>query len=153
VSVPVETVVDIRRGVNRLARRLRLERSAGALSANKIAVLAYVYRNGPSTPGRIATAEHQHPQTLTRVFAELEAAGLVARERSEADRRASVLQLTDAGRQALAADMAERDAWLSEALESLTEAEVQLLRIAGGLMDRLSAGTYGESSPSGLGAE
>jgi hypothetical protein len=37
-----------------------------------------------------------------------------------------------------AADMADRDAWLTAALSELTEAEVDLLRIAGRLMDRLA---------------
>jgi DNA-binding MarR family transcriptional regulator len=139
-GVPAEAVVDIRRGVNRLARRLRLARSPGALSANKVLVLAFLYRNGPSTPGQIALGERQHPQTLTRVFADLETESLITRVRSEQDGRAWVLHLTDQGRAALADDMAERDAWLSSALAPLTEAEVQLVRIAAGLMDRLAQG-------------
>jgi DNA-binding MarR family transcriptional regulator len=133
-----EPVAEIRRGVTRLARRLRLERSSDALSANKVSVLGYLHRVGPSTPGQIAVGESQHPQSLTRVFADLEAGGLIVRVRSEQDRRAAVLHLTATGRTALAADMAERDAWLAEALESLTEAELQLLRIAAGLMEQLA---------------
>ena len=137
-GVPAEVVVDIRRGVTRLAHRLRIERSPGALSANKVLVLAFLYRNGPSTPGQIALGERQHPQTLTRVFADLEAEALITRVRSEQDRRAWVLHLTEQGRAALAADMAERDAWLTSALAPLTEAEVQLVRLAATLMDSLA---------------
>jgi DNA-binding MarR family transcriptional regulator len=133
-----ETVAEIRRGTNRLARRLRLERSSDALSANKVLVLAFLHRNGPSTPGQIAAGEHQHPQSLTRVFADLEATGLITRVRSQQDGRAFVLHLTSDGWRALGADMAERDAWLSEALDALTDTEVQLLRIAAGLMNRIS---------------
>lgn len=137
-AVSADAVVEIRRGVNRLAHRLRLERSPGALSANKIVVLAYLYRYGASTPGQIALGERQHPQTLTRVFADLEAEGLITRARSEQDRRAWLLGLTATGRAALAADMAERDAWLTSALAPLTAAEVQLVRLAAGLMDRIA---------------
>ncbi|MFI5957814.1 MarR family winged helix-turn-helix transcriptional regulator [Cryptosporangium sp. NPDC051539] len=133
-----DRVVTIRRGVTRLARRLRVERPPSALSANKIAVLAALYRSGPSTPGAIAAAEHQQPQSLTRVFADLEADGLVLRVRSETDRRAWVLHLTDAGRDALHSDMAQRDAWLAVALDDLTEAERGLLEVAAGLLEDLA---------------
>ncbi|MEU6771964.1 hypothetical protein [Streptomyces sp. NPDC046759] len=40
-----------------------------------------------------------------------EAEGLIERERATADRRQSLLSLTDSGRRALERDMAERDAW------------------------------------------
>jgi DNA-binding MarR family transcriptional regulator len=132
-------VADVRRGTLRLARRLRAERPTGALSANKVLVLAYLHRAGPSTPGEIAGAERQRPQSLTRVFTDLERESLITRSRSLEDRRASVLALTPAGLDALAADMADRDAWLAGALEELSEAEVELLGIAGRLMARVAA--------------
>jgi DNA-binding MarR family transcriptional regulator len=129
---------EIRRAANRLTRRLRTERSADALSTNKLAVLSHLYRNGPTTAGRIAAVEHQRPQSLTRVFAELERAGLIVRASSAEDRRQSVLELTMTGLRALADDMAERDAWLAAALGELSETERQVLRIAAGIMDRLA---------------
>jgi DNA-binding MarR family transcriptional regulator len=130
---------DVRRGAMRLARRLRAERPAGALSGNKVSVLAYLYRHGPATPGDVAAAECQHPQSLTRVFAELELAGLISRARSERDGRQAMLSLTQAGREALARDMAQRDRWLAAALADLTDAEAQILRVAATLLDRLAA--------------
>ena len=129
---------EIRRAANQLTRRLRTERSADALSTNKLAVLSHLYRNGPTTAGRIAAVEHQRPQSLTRVFAELERAGLIVRASSAEDRRQSVLELTMTGLRALADDMAERDAWLAAALGELSETERQVLRIAAGIMDRLA---------------
>jgi hypothetical protein len=68
----LEIAVEIRRGTIRLARRLRVERPAEALSANKVSVLGYLHRHGPDTPGGVAQADHQHPQSLTRLLAELE---------------------------------------------------------------------------------
>lgn len=127
----------VRRGVTRLAHRLRAERPPGALSGNKVSVLSHLYRHGPSTPSDIATAEQQHPQSLTRVFAELTAAGLVTRRPSPSDGRQSVLSLTDLGRQTLSSDMADRDTWLADALDTLTPAEVGLLVVAAQLMDGL----------------
>lgn len=128
----------LRRGTTRLGRRLRAERSDTALSSNKIAVLGHLHRRGPLSPGAIAAAERQQPQSLTRVFAELERDGLITRTTSPEDRRAAVLGLTAQGLGALAADMAEREAWLAGALTELTPAEARLLRIAGELMDQLA---------------
>jgi DNA-binding MarR family transcriptional regulator len=133
-----EVATDLRRGAMHLVRRLRGERSPGALSGNKLIVLSHLYRHGPSTPGQIAGAEHQQPQSLTRVFAELELAGLISRARSEHDRREAVLSLTEAGRAALVGDMRDRDAWLAAALRDLTETELGVLRLAADLMDRVA---------------
>jgi DNA-binding MarR family transcriptional regulator len=130
---------SIRRAVTRLSSRLRAERPAGAMSGNKVTVLAHLHRHGPSTAGAVAAAAHQQPQSLTRTFNELQLAGLIARRPGEHDRRESVLTLSDAGREALFRDMADRDTWLQEALGGLTEAEVEILRIASGLMEQLSA--------------
>ena len=130
--------VALRRGTTGLGRRLRAERSSSALSSNKLAVLGHLHRRGPLSPGTITTAERQQPQSMTRVFAELERDGLITRTTSPDDRRAAVLGLTERGRDALVADMAERDAWLAEALADLTPAEVRLLRIAGELMEQLA---------------
>jgi len=124
--------------VTHLGRRLRAERPAGALNGTKLSVLSHLYRLGPSTPKAIASAERHQPQSLSRTFAELAAAGLVVRRPSEHDRRAAVLTITQAGREALIQDMADRDAWLTGALGDLTHAEVELVRIAAELLDRVA---------------
>ncbi|MFI1365136.1 MarR family winged helix-turn-helix transcriptional regulator [Streptomyces griseochromogenes] len=128
----------LRRGAVRLNRRLRQERGDGSLSPNQLAVLGYLHRYGSATPGEIAAEERQRPQSLTRVFAELEAEGLIARETDTVDRRQSLLTLTDPGRRALERDMAERDAWLAEALGTLGETERGVLDLAAALMERLA---------------
>jgi DNA-binding MarR family transcriptional regulator len=133
--------MQIRRGVTRMARRLRGERPAGSLPANAVLVLSHLHRQGPSTPGEIAGAEHQKAQSLTRVFAELQLEGLIDRRRSDRDGRESVLSLTRAGRQALAGDMQARDQWLQAALGTLGETEIDVLLLASRILDRLSEAT------------
>jgi DNA-binding MarR family transcriptional regulator len=127
-----------RAAVGRLARRLRAERPEDALSSNKIGVLSHLRRHGPSSPGEIAAAEHQQPQSLTRVFAELELAGLVRRSPNAADRRGAVLELTAAGAEVLRKDMAHRDEWLAAALEELPDLDVEVLGVAAVIIDRLA---------------
>jgi len=156
---PADPVVaQIRRGATRLARRLRFERPADALSPTKLSVLAHLHRGDAITPGEIAAADWLQPQSLTRVVAELETSGFITRRRDRHDRRQYVLELTAAGARALAEDMGARDRWLAEAMRELTETERQVLYLAGNLMDRLSglggpgrAEKAGEPRPSGEG--
>jgi len=131
----------LRRGLVRLNRRLRRERGEGSLSPNQLSVLGHLGRHGPATPGEVAAAERQRPQSLTRVFAELAAEGLIVRAPDTADRRQSVLSLTEEGGRALERDMAERDAWLATAMASLNSTERGVLELAGALMERLADAT------------
>ncbi|HWG26031.1 MarR family winged helix-turn-helix transcriptional regulator [Actinospica sp.] len=133
-----ELIAQVRRGASRLARRLRLERPADSMPGSRLTVLAHLRRWGPATPGELAASERLQPQSLTRVIADLEAEELLTRRRDERDRRQYVLEITDAGRFALARDMETRDEWLARAMRDLTETERQVLYLAGGLMDRLS---------------
>ena len=133
-----ETAAALRRGATRLSRRLRAERPPGALSGNKVSVLSYLYRHGAATPGEVAAHEHQQPQSLTRVLAELRAGGLVTGVPSPLDGRRVVLTLTSAGRRAVEDDMTSRDVWLASVLATLPGTEVDLLRIAATILDRLA---------------
>ncbi|SEE51505.1 DNA-binding transcriptional regulator, MarR family [Streptomyces sp. Ag109_O5-10] len=121
----------------RFNRRLRQERGDGSLSPNQLSVLGHLYRHGTATPGEVAAAERQRPQSLTRVFAELEAEGLIGRAPDPSDRRQSVLSLSEDGRRALEDDMAQRDAWLAGALGALSETERGVLLLAAGVLERL----------------
>ncbi|MEV0640287.1 MarR family transcriptional regulator [Streptomyces sp. NPDC050619] len=143
----LSSAAQIRRGVVRLNRRLRHERGDGSLSPNQLIVLGHLHRHGAATPGEIAAAERQRPQSLTRVFAELEAEGLIVRGTDSRDRRQSVLTLTAEGRRALEGDMGERDRWLAAALSSLSETERGVLELAAALMERLADADAGASEP------
>jgi len=131
--------VSVRRGVISLARRLRLERTAASLTGLELSVLGHLNRRGPLTPGDLAAAERVQPQSLTRTFAELEGRQFVTRRPDPGDGRRSLLVITDAGVTALRAEMAGRDAWLAAAMTaSLTSTEIELLRLAGPLLERLA---------------
>lgn len=133
----LDTVAEIRQGVLRLARLLRAVRPPDAISLNKISVLSNLRRYGPMYAGELAAHDNQLPQALTRVFAELEDDGLIARIPDETDRRRSLMSLTDSGRDVLTKEMAVRDDWLASVLAELSETEQDVLRIAARLMGKL----------------
>jgi DNA-binding MarR family transcriptional regulator len=129
---------EIRHAVVRLAQRLRAERPHDGLSTNKLAILAHLHRHGATTPTDLAAASRQLPQSLTRLFADLEQAALIQREAGQPDRRRVKLSITDNGRLALFRNMAGRDQWLAEAMRTLSETEQEVLRIAAPLLERLA---------------
>jgi DNA-binding MarR family transcriptional regulator len=137
LALPAATMV--RRGVVSLGRRLRLERTAASPTALELSLLGHLHRRGPLTPGDLATAERIQPQSLTRTLTNLEASKLVWREPDPADGRRSLLAVTESGLVALRHEMQQRDSWLAAAMAAhLTSTEIELLRLAGELMERLA---------------
>ena len=129
----------LRRATLRLSRRLQAERPEHALSLAKISVLGHLARRGDLTAGALAAADRLQPQSLTRVLADLERAGLIERVPDPADRRQRRFRLTGAGRAAAAADMRQRDEWLARAIgAALTPTERDLVVLAAGLMERIA---------------
>jgi DNA-binding MarR family transcriptional regulator len=133
-----EQAIALRRGALRLARRLRRERGPAGLTGAKLSVLAALHRGGELTARQIADLERLQPQSLTRTLQALERGGLVHRRVDPDDRRRARLAITDKGIDALALDMAVRDAWLAGALEQLTAAERGVLALAAELMERVA---------------
>jgi DNA-binding MarR family transcriptional regulator len=122
----------------RLGRRLRMERPETELTSAELSVLGLLHQ-APMSAGELARAERVQPQSLTRTLAALEERGEIGRHPDSADRRRSVLSITESGRAVLLADVAQRDSWLAMAMaEQLSRAETVLLTMAGELMERLA---------------
>jgi DNA-binding MarR family transcriptional regulator len=130
----------LRRGLTRLYRRLRRVRADHGVSPSKLSVLGRLHRaGGPLTAVELSRLERLQPQSLTRIIAELETAGLVARRQDQNDRRAVLITITDAGSELLAMDARQQNAWLARAVEArLTDTEAALLAMAANLLDRLA---------------
>lgn len=131
----------LRVAVSFLGRRLRPSAPRAGLSVAKLSVLGQLYRFGPCTPSDVAAREGVKLQSLTRMLADLEAEGWLAREAHASDGRQSVLSLTPLGRKRLAAEVHEREAALAEVIEAaLKPAERARLLQACALLDRLCEG-------------
>ncbi len=133
---PFDLASRLRLDIARMARRLRQEAGAG-LSPSLTAALATIERHGPLTPSELAVRERVQRPTVTRVLARLDEAGLVSRAADPVDRRSSLVSISDAGRELLAAMRTRKDAFLAQRLEGLDDAERLALARAAAILERM----------------
>jgi DNA-binding MarR family transcriptional regulator len=126
-------------GISLLYRRLRQAPSPGELTLPERSALARIERGGPTTAVALAKQEQISPQSMGATLAGLEQRGLIARTHDPDDGRRMILSVTDAGRVAVAAKRAARNALLTQALASdfTAEERAKLLAIAP-LLERLA---------------
>jgi len=107
---------ELRVVLGQLVRRLRAEHR---FPISHGAVLGRLDREGPKSVSDLAVAERVRPQSMAQTVSDLEAEGLVERNPDPADGRRALVSLTEGGREALAADRANREGWLVKAIEEL----------------------------------
>ena len=130
---------ELRLSVMRLSRRLRGEREPdNTLSVAALSALGILFREGECTVGALAAHERVQPPSMTRTVNGLVEEGYAARRPSQTDGRATLVDLTDRGREVLLADRRRRDAWLAQRLRELTPDERALLRQVAPLLQRLA---------------
>lgn len=130
------TASELRVVISRLIRRLRSEHT---LSLSHAAVLGRLDREGARTASALAGAERVKPQSMAQTIAELAAEDLVARRPDPVDRRQTLIELTERGRETLSRERARREGWLAEAIaDALTPEEQDLLNRAVPLLGRLA---------------
>lgn len=134
---PVDTVETVFQGATALAQRMRAERPRDDTTLSMISAMSHLEREGPMSAGRLAALQRSKPQTVTRILARLDELGWITRRHGDEDRRQTLIELTEAGRVRLDADMRPRMAWLERAMESLTPTEREVLRLGGELMSQL----------------
>ena len=84
----------------RRVQRIHISTSSGEMDLDRSAygIMCRVADEGPQRLGSFASAFGLDPSTITRQVQALERAGLAERHTDSADRRASILDLTDEGR-------------------------------------------------------
>jgi DNA-binding MarR family transcriptional regulator len=139
---PADTLhvaVRLRAAVSHLTRHLRSQATADLPGSAKLSVLGQLYRRGPLTPTQLASHERVKLQSLTRLLAEIEAEGSIARRPHDRDARQTVLSLTAAGARLLMAEVHRRESSLASALDTrLNDAERTQLLAACDLIDRVA---------------
>src|SRR5436190_13671254 len=134
-----ELASRLRMAITRTARRLRQE-SGTDLGPSQTAALATIDRDGPLTPSELAQVERIQRPTATRIVARLEEAGLLERTADPADGRSFVVAATPEGRALLRSLRTRKNAYLARRLRELDVREVETLRLAAGILERLLEG-------------
>jgi DNA-binding MarR family transcriptional regulator len=136
--------IAMRISVSRLARRLKVEQRLGVggsdpvLSDIQLAALSALERHQAMTPGELAEYEKVQPPSMTRVIAVLEERSLVQRTAHPTDRRQAILTVTAEGRALVNRVRRRKEAWLARRLDELSDAEVEVLRAAAPILEKLS---------------
>jgi DNA-binding MarR family transcriptional regulator len=120
----------------RLARELRREKIAG-VSPQQVGLLAAIKYAPGITVGELAADERVSTAAMSKRVSRLERDGLVARTKSEADRRCVGLTLTEEGQRALRRVRSRRTAWLASRLSALSPAELASVGAAAEPLARL----------------
>jgi DNA-binding MarR family transcriptional regulator len=130
---------ELRVLIGKLKRRLREQANVGDLTPSQIAVLRHLDREGPMTVTALARAEGVRSQSMGATVATLEAAGFVGGSPHPTDGRQTILSLTAAFQEKLAAGRAVHDDWLFRAIRTtLAPNEQQDLARAIALLRRLA---------------
>ena len=102
----------------RRVQRIHFTTASGEVELDRSAygILCRLVDEGPQRLGLLAQAFGLDPSTITRQVQALEHEKLVERRADPTDRRASLLDLTDEGREVLSTTRARRREWLQAAL-------------------------------------
>jgi DNA-binding MarR family transcriptional regulator len=137
-AVDTQLSAALRISVMRLARRLRAQRVDTDLTLSQMSALATVERHGPLPLGELAAYEKVQPPSMTRIVGVLVEHDVLDRASHATDGRQVVLSITDSGRELLREDRRRREAWLAQHLRHLTSDEVELLRAAAPVLEKLA---------------
>src|SRR5438034_1127086 len=120
----------------RLARELRREKIAG-VSPHQVGLLVAIKYAPSVTVGELAAGERVSTAAMSKRVSRLQRDGLVARTKSEADRRCVGLTLTEEGQRTLRRVRSRRTAWLASRLTALSPAELASVDAAAESLARL----------------
>jgi DNA-binding MarR family transcriptional regulator len=134
-SAPDTVAARLALVVGRLNRRLAL--APGGLSHGLLTALASVAKHGPLRLAELAALEGVSAPGATRIVAELEARGLVARKVDPDDGRAFLIEATAAGTDAILRARAARAKVVAELLSGLSPTELAEIEAALPALERV----------------
>ncbi len=122
----------------RLLRGVRVADAETGLSAPRLSALSVLHFGGPTSLTGLARAEQVTAPTMSKLVADLEAEGLVAKRADRADKRGVRIAVTAKGRAIMEEGRRRRLSLIVRGLNNLTSAERDKLGEAAALLLRLS---------------
>ena len=129
---------ELRMLIQKVARRIRSNRSDSDITDSQMATLMRIAREGTTTPGRLADLEKISPPSMNRILNSLEELGHVRRSPSPDDARKVLVDLTPAGSALIEETRRLRAEWFSAHLGVLTEEERAQLRAVQDILRKLA---------------
>lgn len=121
-----------------LGRGARLVRVENGPPLPQLTVMGHLMREGTMSMTDLAIAERVRPQSMSNTLKALEQEGLIIRKQHPTDGRATLLQLTQKGKDTLADVFMVREDWLNSViLENLSEEERLELKRGLSLIQRI----------------
>jgi DNA-binding MarR family transcriptional regulator len=108
------------------------------LTASQASALASISRRGPLTVGELAKAEHVSSPMITKIAKGLEDEGLVTRTVDPSDKRVTQLTITKDGERRLERSRSRKNAWLAQQFKSLSADELDAIRAAIPVLERIA---------------
>jgi DNA-binding MarR family transcriptional regulator len=128
----------------RRTQRIHLATAQGDVEIDRsgYGIMCRLVDDGPQRLGALAQSFGLDPSTITRQVQALEEIGLASRQSDPKDRRASILDLSDTGRQVLEETRNHRRAVLQQVLSDWSRADLdefgRLLKEFNASLDRLT---------------
>ena len=135
----LEVAVALHRAAIRLLRAVRVADAETGVSASKLSALSVLTFGGAMSLSALARAEQVTPPTMSKLVADLEAAGLVAKRADRDDKRGLRIEVTAKGRDLMEEGRRRRLALLQKRLAKLTRNDRALLDQAAEIMLKLSS--------------
>jgi DNA-binding MarR family transcriptional regulator len=141
-TLDVNTVAsELKVSISLFVRRLRQSSIQADLTLPEIAAMSRLERVGSATTSDLARVDQITPQAMGVTLASLEERGLVERRPDPSDGRRSSMSLTTTGQQALRNKLSAQTEQLAKVIaDRFTVAEVEILRAAAPLIERLGEG-------------
>ena len=120
----------LRRATRDVERRFQFYFRTVELTAPQFAIMILIERNADCTPGDLVQPIGISQNNLVGIIGDLVERGYVRKETDARDRRARILSLTDAGREALATAHEAHSVYMKEYLDRVGEGNLaQLVRL------------------------
>jgi DNA-binding MarR family transcriptional regulator len=132
----LETADRVHSAAIRLLRMVRTADDETGLSAPRLSALSVLVFAGAQSLGALARIEQVTPPSMSKLVAELEASGLVAKRADKTDGRALRIEATAKGKALMHEGRKRRLALLRQRFAAFTAAERATLDKASALMQR-----------------
>jgi DNA-binding MarR family transcriptional regulator len=129
---------QVRSAVGRLYRRFRSERPEGSLGDAALAVLTRLHKHGPQTLTGLSEHDRVSPASMSQTVNRLTSAGYAVRTRDPGDRRKVLFSATAEGDELASAARAQRNAWLDERLQALSDEDRAVIARATALFSSIA---------------